>query len=178
MQCISHFLVAWIHDNRFILNTHFSIIILYVLIFITWYGEFFKLMQEDIATKKISFTFIPYLDVFFFLLNAFTKRTTWIFFWKIVSLLLWWTIHGGSHLVKLLHCMIVRKILKHIPNFTKYWKIDPKIVLFNRPPNIPFQLRKPIVSPNIVGIHLYRPIFNTLFISYYQVLTNKRPNTC
>ena len=57
------------------------------------------------------------------------------------------------HLVKLLHSMIVHRILKNIPNFTKYCKMPYKIVLFNPPPNIPFQLRKPLVSPNIVGIH-------------------------
>ena len=45
-----------------------------------------------------------------------------------------------------------------------------KIVLLNPPPNITFQLRKPLVSPDIVGIHFYQPIFNTPFISYYQVV--------
>ena len=54
--------------------------------------------------------------------------------------------------------------------------MPPKIVSLNPPPNIPFQLRKPQVSLDIVGIHFYQPIFNTPFISYYQVVTNKSPN--
>ena len=80
----------------------------------------------------------------------------------------------GVNLVNLLHITIVRRILKNIPNFTKqYWKILPKIVLLNPPHNIPFQLRKPLVSPYIVGIHFYQPIFNTPFISYYQIVINR-----
>ena len=54
--------------------------------------------------------------------------------------------------------------------------MPPKIVSLNPPPNIPFQLRKPQVSLDNVGIHFYKPNFNTLFISYYQVVTNKSPN--
>ena len=80
------------------------------------------------------------------------------------------------HLVKLLHRVIVHRILKNIPNFTKYCKMSYKIVLLNPPPNIPFQLRKPLVSPNIIGIHFYQPIFNIPFISYYKVVTSRTPN--
>ena len=83
----------------------------------------------------------------------------------------------GVHLMNLLHSTTIHRILKNILNFTKYWKIPPKIVLLNTPPNIPFQLGKPLVSPYIVGVHFYQPIFNTPFISYYQILTNMRPNT-
>ena len=79
--------------------------------------------------------------------------------------------------MNLLHSMIVRVILNHIPNFTKYWEILPKIVYLNPPHNTPFQLRKPLVSPDIVGIQFYQHIFNTPFVLYYQVLTNMRPNT-
>ena len=84
----------------------------------------------------------------------------------------WWV-----HSINLLRSMIIHKILNNIPNFTKYWKIPPKIILLNPPRNTTFQLRKPLVSPYIVGIQFYQPIFNTLFITYHQVLTNKRPNT-
>ena len=65
--------------------------------------------------------------------------------------------------MNLLHSMVIHRILDNIHNFPKYGKIPPKIVLLNPPPNIPFQLRKPIVSPNIVGIHFYQPIFNNPF---------------
>ena len=51
--------------------------------------------------------------------------------------------------------------------------MPPKIVLLNPPPNIPFQLRKPLVSLDIVGIHFYQPIFNTPFVSYFKVLTTR-----
>jgi hypothetical protein len=83
----------------------------------------------------------------------------------------------GVHSMNLLHSTIVGMILKYIPNFTKYWKMHPIIVLLTPPPNMPFQLRKPLVSLDIVGIHFYQPIFNTPFISYYQVVTNRSPNT-
>ena len=63
----------------------------------------------------------------------------------------------GVHSVSLLHSTRVRRILKNIPNFTKYWKILPKIVLVKPPHNIAFQLRKPLVSPDIVGIHFFNP---------------------
>ena len=53
----------------------------------------------------------------------------------------------GVHSMNLLHSKIVHGILKNIPNFTKYWKIPLKIVLLNPPPNIPFQLRIPLVAP-------------------------------
>ena len=46
----------------------------------------------------------------------------------------------------------------------------PKIVLLNPPHNIPFQLRKPPVSPDIVGIHFINP---TPFISYCKVVTTR-----
>ena len=63
----------------------------------------------------------------------------------------------GIHSVNLLHSTPVHRILKNTPNFTKYWKIIPKIVLLNPPHNIPFQLRKPLVSQDIVGIHFINP---------------------
>ena len=53
--------------------------------------------------------------------------------------------------------------------------MSSKIVLLNPPCNIPFQLRKPQVSLDIVGIHFYQPIFNSPYILYYQVVTNKSP---
>ena len=65
----------------------------------------------------------------------------------------------GVHSVSLLHSTIVRKILKNILNFTKYWKISHKIVLLNPPPSIPFQLRKPLVSPDTVGTHFEYPLY-------------------
>ena len=83
----------------------------------------------------------------------------------------------GVHSVNWIHSMIFHRILKKIPILMKYWKIPPKIVLLNPPPNIPFQLRKPLVSPDIVGIHINPLIFNNTFILYYQVVTNRIPNS-
>ena len=78
-------------------------------------------------------------------------------------------------LSELVDSMTVHRILKNIPIFTQYWKMAPKIVFLNPPPNIPFQLRKTIASLDIVGIHIYQPIFNTPFISYYQVIKKNYP---
>ena len=54
--------------------------------------------------------------------------------------------------------------------------MPPEIILLNPPPNISFQLRKPLVSPNIVGIHFYQFIFNTPFISYCQLWSSNARN--
>ena len=52
MQCIINSFVAWMHDTKFILNTHFSIRIPYALIFIKWDRELFILMQENNAATQ------------------------------------------------------------------------------------------------------------------------------
>ena len=51
-------------------------------------------------------------------------------------------ISQGVHSINLFGNTVTHKILKNIPNFTKYWKMPSKIVLLKLPLNIPFPIKK------------------------------------